>query len=74
MLTPDLSQIHVDLTAIEHNMSVIRDLVGPQCAICPVLKADSDELRQSRLLLCHLTARTIRQGLNLLGIDVVQKM
>jgi len=41
---------------------------------CPVLKAQSARLRQSRLLLCDLTARTIRQGLGLLGIDVVEKM
>ncbi len=41
---------------------------------CPVLKAESEELRQSRLLLCDLTARTIRQGLQLLGIEVVDKM
>jgi arginyl-tRNA synthetase len=41
---------------------------------CPVLKAESDELRNSRLLLCDLTARTIKQGLELLGIGVVEKM
>ena len=41
---------------------------------CPVLKAASDELRNSRLLLCDLTARTIRLGLDLLGIRVVEKM
>jgi arginyl-tRNA synthetase len=41
---------------------------------CPVLKASSDALRASRLLLCDLTARTLRQGLALLGIDVVDKM
>ncbi|NLE36662.1 MAG: arginine--tRNA ligase [Pirellulaceae bacterium] len=41
---------------------------------CPVLKAETDELRQSRLLLCDITARVIRQGLDLLGIDVVEKM
>jgi arginyl-tRNA synthetase len=41
---------------------------------CPVLRAESDELRQSRLLLCDLTARTIRQGLELLGISVVDRM
>jgi arginyl-tRNA synthetase len=41
---------------------------------CPVLKADSNELRQSRLLLCDLTARTIRKGLELLGIRVVEQM
>jgi arginyl-tRNA synthetase len=41
---------------------------------CPVLRAETDELRRSRLLLCDLTARTIRQGLELLGIKVVEKM
>jgi arginyl-tRNA synthetase len=41
---------------------------------CPVLKAETAELRDSRLLLCDLTARTLRQGLWLLGIDVVEKM
>ena len=41
---------------------------------CPVLKAETDKLRTSRLLLCDLTARTLRQGLALLGIGVVEKM
>ena len=41
---------------------------------CHVLKAESEELRQSRLLLCDLTARVIRKGLELLGIEVVEKM
>ena len=41
---------------------------------CPVLKADTVEQRQNRLALCDLTARTLRQGLALLGIEVVEKM
>ena len=41
---------------------------------CPVLKADSPEVRDSRLLLCDLTARVLKTGLSLLGIDVVEKM
>ena len=41
---------------------------------CPVLKADNEEQRASRLLLCDLTARTIKLGLELLGIKVVEKM
>jgi arginyl-tRNA synthetase len=41
---------------------------------CPVLRAETEELRFSRLLLCDLTARTIRLGLELLGISVVEKM
>ncbi len=41
---------------------------------CPVLKAENDRSRESRLLLCDLTARVIHKGLELLGIDVVEKM
>jgi len=41
---------------------------------CPVLKAESDERRDSRLALCDLTARTIGRGLDLLGIGVVERM
>jgi len=41
---------------------------------CPVLAAQPESLRTSRFLLCDLTARTIRQGLELLGISVVDKM
>lgn len=41
---------------------------------CPVLTADSPAQRTSRLRLCDLTGRTIRQGLDLLGIHVVDKM
>lgn len=41
---------------------------------CPVLTAETESLRTCRLLLCDLTGRTIRQGLDLLGIQVVDKM
>ena len=41
---------------------------------CPVLKAETSELRQSRLLLCDLTARVIQRGLDLLGIRTVERM
>ncbi len=41
---------------------------------CPVLKAETDELRTSRLALCDLTARTIDRGLSLLGIQTVERM
>jgi arginyl-tRNA synthetase len=41
---------------------------------CPVLKADSAEVRASRLLLCDLTARVLKQGLEVLGIEVVEQM
>ncbi len=41
---------------------------------CPVLKAESPERRDSRLALIDLTARTLRAGLDLLGIGVVEEM
>ncbi len=41
---------------------------------CPVLKATDEATRNSRLLLCDLTARTLKTGLGLLGIDVVERM
>ncbi len=41
---------------------------------CPVLKAESADRRDSRLALCDLTARILKFGLNLLGIDVVDRM
>lgn len=40
---------------------------------CPILKA-GDDVRASRLLLCDITARTLRQGLDLLGIRTVEQM
>ncbi len=40
---------------------------------CPVLKADGAE-RAARLGLCQLTARTLKQGLNLLGITTLEQM
>jgi len=41
---------------------------------CPVLAADSPEQRASRLRLCDLTARTLRVGLDLLGIRTLERM
>jgi arginyl-tRNA synthetase len=41
---------------------------------CPVLKAETPPLRQSRLLLCDLIARTIQLGMELLGIRTPERM
>jgi arginyl-tRNA synthetase len=41
---------------------------------CPVLKAETTELRQSRLALCDLTAQVIQKGLDLLGIRTIERM
>ena len=41
---------------------------------CSVLKADNDTVRASRLMLCDATARTMEQGLALLGIRAPEQM
>ena len=41
---------------------------------CPVLKAETPDVKTSRLLLCELTARTLNKGLELLGIHAVDRM
>jgi arginyl-tRNA synthetase len=40
---------------------------------CPVLKAEPKE-RSSRLILCDLTAKVLKQGLGLLGIETLEQM
>jgi arginyl-tRNA synthetase len=40
---------------------------------CTVLKAE-DEVRDSRLRLCDLTARTLARGLDLMGIEAPDRM
>jgi arginyl-tRNA synthetase len=40
---------------------------------CPVLKAE-DPARSTRLMLCELTSRVLRQGLGVLGIDTPDQM
>ena len=40
---------------------------------CPVLKSEG-EMRASRLVLCELTGRVLKQGLEVLGIEVLEQM
>lgn len=41
---------------------------------CPVLSAETEALKQSRLQLSWLTARTLKTGLALLGISTLERM
>lgn len=41
---------------------------------CPVLKAEDERLRRSRLRLCDVTRRVLADGLDLLGIEAPQRM
>src|SRR5262245_16247583 len=40
---------------------------------CPVLKSEG-ATRESRLVLCDLTAKVLKQGLNVLGIETLEQM
>ncbi|MEU2548647.1 arginine--tRNA ligase [Streptomyces roseolus] len=41
---------------------------------CPVMKAETKELKENRLFLCDLTARTLHQGMALLGIRTPERL
>jgi arginyl-tRNA synthetase len=41
---------------------------------CPILSADEEATRQSRLRLAALTGRTLKQGLQLLGLEPLERM
>jgi len=41
---------------------------------CPILSAESEETRNSRLKLALLTAKTLKLGLDTLGIETVERM
>ena len=41
---------------------------------CPIITAESEDARNSRLKLAQLTARTLKQGLDTLGIETVERM
>ena len=41
---------------------------------CPILAAEDEQTRQSRLKLALLTAKTLKQGLDTLGIETVERM
>ncbi|OAT38919.1 arginine--tRNA ligase [Proteus myxofaciens] len=41
---------------------------------CPILSTKDEKVRQSRLKLARLTARTLKQGLDTLGIETVDRM
>lgn len=41
---------------------------------CPILSAENDAIRNSRLKLAQLTAKTLKLGLDTLGIETVERM
>jgi arginyl-tRNA synthetase len=41
---------------------------------CPILSAEQEEQKQSRLRLAALTGKTLKQGLELLGLETLERM
>jgi arginyl-tRNA synthetase len=41
---------------------------------CPILSAETEDQKMSRLRLAALAGKTIKQGLNLLGIETLERM
>jgi alanine racemase len=48
-LMPDTSQLHINLSALDRNMGVLRRIVGPECALCPIVKADAYGMGAARI-------------------------
>src|SRR5262245_3097623 len=45
----DVSVIEVDLSALDHNVRVLHEIVGPDCGLCPIVKADAYGLGAARI-------------------------
>lgn len=45
----ETSVIEVNLSAIDHNLAVMREMVGEGCLLCPVVKADAYGLGAARI-------------------------
>lgn len=45
----DTSVIEINLSAVDHNLAVMREMVGDGCLLCPVVKADAYGLGAARL-------------------------
>src|SRR6185295_14532728 len=49
VLMHEPSVLEVNLSAIDHNMAAIRRLVGAECRLCPIVKADAYGLGAARV-------------------------
>jgi len=45
----DTSVIEINLSAVDHNLAVMREMVGEGCLLCPVVKADAYGLGAARI-------------------------
>ena len=59
----DTSAIDIDLSAIDHNMRVVRRAVGDGAALCPIVKADAYGLGVTRV-----ARRLVSAGAGMLAV------
>jgi len=45
----DVSVIEINLSDLDHNIRTLRSIVGPECGICPIVKADAYGLGAARI-------------------------
>ncbi|MBM43698.1 MAG: alanine racemase [Phycisphaerae bacterium] len=46
----ELSRLDIDLSAVERNLARLRQVIGPHCNLCPVVKADGYGLGARRIV------------------------
>ena len=59
----DVSVIEVRLTDLDHNIRVLRGMLGPACGLCPIVKADAYGLGAARI-----AKRLAHNGAGLLAV------
>ena len=62
------SALRIDLSAVAHNMGVLRQIVGPDCAIIPVIKANAYGLGAARI-----GKQLVTSGASMLAVYTLQQ-
>ncbi len=59
----DTSLLEFDTSAVAHNLRVLQRVVGPRCALCPIVKADAYGLGAK-----HLAPVLVKNGADMLAV------
>jgi alanine racemase len=59
----EVSVIEINLSDLDHNLRVLREMVGPACSICPIVKADAYGFGAARI-----AKRMVQNGIELLAV------